>query len=794
MRYPAKVKNGLLLIMNLFLPILAVSVVFANGVMNSVPAIAAGGTWTGNGTEDNPYLIVDEIDLAKLATDVNGGRSYENTFFKLTVDIDLMSVAAGNNWIPIGTSTNSFCGSFDGDGHTISNLAIARASMSNVGLFGCIDNGVIKNLGIISGDIQGYSQVGSVVGFNYVGTVENCYSANNVNSTGIVGGVVGYNYYGTVIDCYNTGKVDGTIGNVIGGVVGLNGAGEIINCYNTGTVNSGSIYSGGIAGFNYYGTVENCYNTGAVKGTNVVGGVVGYNTNYISAEISAGYNSANIKNCYNTGAVSGAESIGGIVGINHEAVTNCYNTGTVSGYFNVGGVVGTNYFGSATNCYYNNDNYTGTGIGADAATTAAGKTTAEMTTPGFAATIGSAFEKRDTDDDYCYYPELKVFSISGSAMAQDASKTSTVVARRSPILISFPATTSITYGQALNTSTLSGGIATDPISGTNVIGIFAWVNGEFTYPTVSDGNHADFSYVFTATTYQDLYKPVTSTAKITINKAILTVTADNQFKKYGDDNPPLAIQYSGFVNGNTPASIITMPSPATVVTNNSPAGTYPITISGGIADNYDFIYAPATLTVTKAMLTILADNTSRAYSDDNPPLTFQYSGFVNGEDAGILIAQPSIFTEAGKNSSAGVYPIIISGGMADNYNFTYIPGTLTVDKVTLTVTANDASKTQNKDNPSLTYQFSGFVNGEDERVLIAQPVAYTNAEKNSPVGTFPIDVSGGVADNYHFIYVAGTLTIQSGFPGTILWATLCIVALLVVIVVATLLIKHRWKS
>ncbi|MCL1885873.1 MAG: hypothetical protein FWF98_03855, partial [Dehalococcoidia bacterium] len=129
---------------------------------------------------------------------------------------------------------------------------------------------------------------------------------------------------------------------------------------------------------------------------------------------------------------------------------------------------------------------------------------------------------------------------------------------------------------------------------------------------------------------------------------------------------------------------------------------------------------------------------------------------------------------------------------ADNYTFNYISGVLTVNKATLTITADDKVKTVGKDNPSLSFQYSGFLNGEDESVLSSKPVASTDADKDSPVGSYSITISGGSADNYTFDYISGTLTVNSASSLTI-WLLISGICLLVLVITATLLVVRRHK-
>src|SRR5262249_10288006 len=97
--------------------------------------------------------------------------------------------------------------------------------------------------------------------------------------------------------------------------------------------------------------------------------------------------------------------------------------------------------------------------------------------------------------------------------------------------------------------------------------------------------------------------------------AVLTITANNETRPYGAANPALTVSYSGFVNGDTAASLTTAPTVSTTATAASGVGTYPITAGGAVSANanYTIAYVPGTLTVTPAALTITARNETRAY-------------------------------------------------------------------------------------------------------------------------------------------------------------------------------------
>mgnify|MGYP002967936975 FL=1 len=253
----------------------------------------------------------------------------------LTADITLTG-----EWTPIGTAwNNSYTGTFDGNGNTISGLTV-KGSNEYAGLFGCIDDGgTVKNVVLenvqIASDNQ-YANVGGVAGYSR-GNIENCSVSGSVsgnsNSNGTsncVGGVVGQQYGGTITECTSSAIVDGT--NEVGGVVGQTNYGATLTaCYATGDVTAerdpqNNTYAGGVVGFNGGGTLTACYATGSVIGTGTgtapiyVGGVTGSND---SGTLTACYHAAE--------TVSGPDgATGGVTGRNYDAnvgipsITACY--------------------------------------------------------------------------------------------------------------------------------------------------------------------------------------------------------------------------------------------------------------------------------------------------------------------------------------------------------------------------------------------------------------------------------------------------------------------------------------
>ncbi|MCL2335868.1 MAG: cadherin-like beta sandwich domain-containing protein [Firmicutes bacterium] len=299
--------------------------------------------------------------------------------YYLIADIDL----SGVEWVPI----NPFAGSFDGQGHVISNLTITGngSGYGGNGLFGSIYNGgTVKNVGMENTVLNinvapssDHAYAGGICGF--IGTnssISNCYNvgeimaSSNLSSSryAFAGGICGFGETNfSINNCYNIGTVTASSYSLISYAGGVCGHGSsnfsISNCYNTGTVTASSYNSGSYAGGIYGGsnnsindtiTISNCYNAGAVTAISTnsdsqAGGICGY----------SGTDSS-ISNCYNTGAVAASSTrsfAGGICGFCNTSysVTNCYNMGTVTAtstvsYSYAGGICGIADC-STTNCY-----------------------------------------------------------------------------------------------------------------------------------------------------------------------------------------------------------------------------------------------------------------------------------------------------------------------------------------------------------------------------------------------------------------------------------------------------------
>ena len=245
-----------------------------------------GYTIESNGS----YTVTSADGLMNIAKLVNGGKTDINITLDKNIDL------TGKGWTPIGTSfDNSYKGTFDGGGHTITGLTVTTNDQF-VGLFGYLNRaGTVKNVvmeGIQITSNHMFGCTGGVVGYSWA-TIENCSVSGSVSGTDCVGGVVGSQKAGSIIGCCTSATVKGT--HYVGGVAGEKW-GTMTACYATGNVtleiaSQKNLYGGGVVGLNGGSRVLACYATGNVT---------------------------------STGSSTGNVHIGGLFGDSYTTVTACY--------------------------------------------------------------------------------------------------------------------------------------------------------------------------------------------------------------------------------------------------------------------------------------------------------------------------------------------------------------------------------------------------------------------------------------------------------------------------------------
>ncbi len=381
-------------------------------------ALLSAGTYSGgSGTSGDPYQIAttaDLIELSNTSTDWVSG-TYINQTANIAFDANEQNVdwdgdgsadwdsSDDDGFLPMGTYSDPFLATYDGQGNTISNLYINRVTAAYVGLIGYASGGTydvgptIQNLGLINTTITAEDYIGSLVGTAKNATISDCYSID-LNITGreccsqTIGGLIGSNSGQRFTPMWST----------------------ISNCYTTGVINAGASNGtstiGGLVGYlGEYGKIQKSYSYVSVTATgDCVGGLVG----------KMRYSNCTVENSYSHGSVNGDGQVGGLVGRMQSDnsstslyINNCYSTGIVTGTSYVGGLVGDKYY-TAYKCYTNNSFWdtqtsgTETGIGSGSATGITGKTTSAMKTQSVFSDAGwdftSVWEMIGTN-----YPKLR---------------------------------------------------------------------------------------------------------------------------------------------------------------------------------------------------------------------------------------------------------------------------------------------------------------------------------------------------------------------------------------------------
>ena len=319
---------------------------------------------SGNGTEDDPYLIFNENQLAQVSNFLN----QEGVVFKLMKDIDLTNWIADNNprqgWIPIGVESSPFKGIFEGNNHKIKGLMINRNSTNYVGFFGFVSGATIENLTIEGSTIVGATNVGGFVGKITGSVIANCnikltgsdgikgssfvgsfagssYNTNysvfnalaSVSSSDNTGGYIGYVDNGTFTDGIVSGSVVGSENNT-GGLIG-HATGITLTNILVKSMVSGQDYTGGLMGYCATGNLSNCKYEGTLTGRQYVGGISG------SLEMST----TSFENCFTRGEITATgDYAGGLVGVSKggciEKMDNCSHFGDLKGESYLGGLIG----------------------------------------------------------------------------------------------------------------------------------------------------------------------------------------------------------------------------------------------------------------------------------------------------------------------------------------------------------------------------------------------------------------------------------------------------------------------
>ncbi|MBZ5520983.1 MAG: beta-propeller fold lactonase family protein, partial [Acidobacteriia bacterium] len=353
-------------------------------------------------------------------------------------------------------------------------------------------------------------------------------------------------------------------------------------------------------------------------------------------------------------------------------------------------------------------------------------------------------------------------------------------------IVSVPTPTTITYNQAGVNATAGGG---NVVTGQTLTAAFNSLGSGETQTvlltTTTSSTAANGTVISNAATISNKSavdpNPAdnTATAVVTVGTPVATtITVPNGTGPYGGlatltavlknsvTNVPIAGKTLTFqLNGNLASAVTDATGTATAT--SLPIGTISVgthasafTVSFGGDSSFLASSAVGTLVVTKAQLTVAADNQSRLYGDPNPALTYTITGFVNGDTIAVVSGTANCTTTATPTSPVGTYPITCTVGTltATNYVFVFVPGTLTVNPAPLTVTVANAVRAYGDPNPVFTGTITGLKNGDDITATYS-----TTATQTSPAGTYPITATlvdpGNVLGNYAVTNTPGTLTV-----------------------------------
>lgn len=669
---------------------------------------------------------------------------------------------------------------------------------------------VIKNSNS-EGAVNGITYTGGLVGFFRADSILNCFSNATVTGENIyTGGLIGYVYNAVYIgNCYTTNNVQGE--NYVGGLLGLlNQDSYIEECYSDGTASGGSYIGGLIGSCGTNNTLINCYSHSNVTASSAsAGGLIGLKGTH-----------TNVFNCYSTGSVSASSGKGGLIGASYAGtIENCFWDTQTSGLTYSSGGTGkttaelkdTTTFTHETtnglttawdffknpgddNAYqdiwyidpaYNNgypffvqnliaevQTVEATNIGIDSLTSGGiiireGSSsviergicwsTNSPPTPADNKIVSGMglgeFSENLTNLDTITTYYIRAYAINTYDTAYGLIDTATTL--KATQTITFNPIENVTYGsEAFKLSATTNSGLTITYTSSN--------------PAVAEISNDTVNIIGTGTTNITASQAESATyyaaddviQSLTVLKDTVWVTAHDKTKQYGATNPELTYSYTEFAYNEDSTVLNVQPSISTTVNETTNAGTEEIVISGAEDDNYFIYHVNGTFTILKGTLTVTVNDQVRQYGATNPEFTLEYSGFVNSEDTSVIDEEPAISTIADTYSDVGSYEINLSGGNDNNYAFTLIDGTLTIEKATLNASAVDTTRNYGEPNPEFRIEYTGFANDDDYSFLDEPPVASTSADINSDAGAYNITLSGGVDNNYLIYLFDGTLTIN----------------------------------
>ena len=659
-------------------------------------------------------------------------------------------VWGGNGFIPVGSQTAPFAGSFDGRGRTVSDLTI-NAPMDYVGLFGAASAGaVIRNVGLLNDNVTGNNYVGGLVGSN-AGTVSDSYATGSVRSSPIIS----WSNFGFDV------QIDSPAGEHIGGLVGFNG-GTVSRSFTTGSVSRGGM-------FGYDGLVENGTNF-LINLRGSYGGLVGDNAGVVvesfsTANVDGGFAINVQQGLMGTGfTVSGATDLGGLAGRNTGTIKASYATGGVtgsgllsssaadrismwvSGAFNAGGLLGSNA-GTINGSFWNSDNNSN-GVGSGPNDGAVGMSTADMQSP--ANFTGATAANGNVNPGWGSASSAWRFNVGSApclAGMTDCGTPAVMLYVRetyssgvygSPTLgyelvdgygrvitpTNFTLDGAPTWSNAPTSSSDVGAFNVGYLSGLSLggSGASSYVLAPWGTPTLYALNPQPVTFVLSGTR---AYDGTASMSGSLLNVSSATVDFPWSF----DGSVSLAGRNAGKQDISSYFGLWL----------NNP--------------NYTIASVTGWVTIDKASATVTANSGSATYNGATQSVSgFTATGLVGGETASVL----SGVSAGGTGQNAGTYASSASG-TDGNYSLSFVPGSFTIAKAALTATGNSLSTTYSGANQSVAGFTVSGLQGADTVADLVSVSASGATGKNA--GSYVNTLTAGTEANYTVSPVNGSLVI-----------------------------------
>ncbi|SNZ19216.1 MBG domain-containing protein [Cohaesibacter gelatinilyticus] len=728
-----------------------------------------------------------------------------------------------SGWVPVGNSyATRFTGSLDGNGHSISNLTIDRPSTRWVGLFGWA-TGSFSDLDLINvsiegddetgalagrsegntssarvtGSVTGGNDVGGLIGENY-GDIDKSSMTGTVSGVFYVGGLMGYNTSGAITNSHSSGTVRGSF--TVGGLIGRNSLGSLDNTYSSATVSGIGSVAGLVADNVNSGSISNSYATGNVTASNTV--ALGATTHVRAGGlVASNLANATITDSYATGDVTVREipshftrnrkvSAGGLVGGNWSTITNSSATGDVDvssisdgsveiyagGFVGTNGLEGVSYAQGTIKVAY----ASGSVIGRAETSSSDPADEAISTVGGFAGQNVSLIE-----DAYVVATSSASATASVTTGTQSFSNAGGFVGENAgTINRTYALGTATAVGQNTNAGQLAGinrGTISNSFSATGAT-VVADNTGTLTdLNQYSGAQLQDTDLVMNTQSalgwdFNNVWSPPGAgyNPELYAINPVIWVQGATTTSTYGQPTGTVSsiFQHGGvgtYVFGPMPDSMDLTGSTVAVDPTVS-AGTHRGNlVTQNVFENSDqgqnfrvFYHGSAAVEVAKADLTITASNDSKTYGTLAPLTNFTTSGLVNSDGVtGLSLTS----TGAPVSATVGDYDILASNatGMGlDNYNITYVNGTLTVAKAPLAIYVDNASKTYGNAAAPFSYTASGLVAANGDNIT-SLDLASLGAPATADAGTYAItadNAAGNGLGNYDISYVNGTLTVN----------------------------------